>query len=215
MLLGFSISLIGLFFLIVNTVLFLKNKEVLKKISKVFVAYLVTLSILEVVCHIIGFLKPNSNFFLSHFYFIFQFVFLSYLFYTLFKVARVKKVILVLFFAELGLIAYSYVSNPSLFWEFNPLEIISTSILLVAFALFFILKNLHKLHDYFNFSLGIIMYLICSIYIFLSGNTELVFVEDPYVDIWMLNAIFYIFFQFMIFKEYLYFSKKEISLDNN
>lgn len=208
MLLGLSISLVGLIWLITNTVLFVKNKAVRKKVSKTFIVYLIALSITEVLCHVIGVLKPNSNFFLSHFYFIFQFVFISYLYYTLFNDKKIKQGILFLFVCELGLVAYSYISNPSVFWEFNDLEIISTSILLVIFALFFVYKNLEKVHDYFNFSMGLVMYLMCSIFIFLTGNTELVFLKEPYIDIWLFNSVFYILFQFMIFREYLHLSKK-------
>ena len=74
---SFVISLLGLFFLVFNTILFLRNSQIKKQISKVFLIYLVTLSIIEVACHVIGILKPNSNFFISHFYFIFQFTLLS------------------------------------------------------------------------------------------------------------------------------------------
>lgn len=208
MILGFLISLIGLFFLIVNTVLFVTNKTVVKRVSKIFIIYLITLSVIEVFCHVIGFLYPNSNSFISHFYFNFQFIFLSYLFYNLFKSFRIKKIILILFFCVLGLIVFTYIENPLLFWEFNPLEIVSTSLFLIILAVFFICKNLENIHDYFNFSLGLIMYLINSIYIFMFGNTELVICEKPYIDIWVLNSIFYILFQIMIFKEYLNFKNK-------
>ena len=59
---SFVISLLGLFFLVFNTILFLRNSQIKKQISKVFLIYLVTLSIIEVACHVIGILKPNANF---------------------------------------------------------------------------------------------------------------------------------------------------------
>ncbi len=211
----FAVSFIGLLFLFVNTFLFLKNSDVRKKVSKVFIAYLVTLSIVEIICntigvlsHLLGVLKPDANFFVSHFYFGFQFVFLSCLFYTLIDNALIKKGIVFVFCLEALLLLYSYISNPGIFWEFNTFEIISTSLILVAFAFIYIFLNLEREHEYFNFCIGLIMYLLCSMSIFMSGNTELVFITQPYIDVWVLNSIFYILFQYMIFKEYRFFKTR-------
>jgi hypothetical protein len=101
-----------------------------------------------------------------------------------------------------------YFSDPSLFWKFNEYEIIATSFILVFYALYFIYKEINKIHYYYNFSIGLVLYLLCSITIFLSGNLELVLIEDPYIDIWIFNTIFYILFQFMIFREYAFFTSK-------
>lgn len=99
-----------------------------------------------------------------------------------------------------------YASDTSLFWKFNHYEIIATSLILVFYALYFIYKELDKVHFYYNFSIGLVLYLLCSISIFLYGNLELVLIEDPYIDIWIFNTIFYILFQFMIFREYAFFT---------
>ena len=107
-----------------------------------------------------------------------------------------------------------YVSNPSLFWKFNEYEIIATSLILVFYALYFIYKEIDKVHYYYNFSIGLILYLLCSISIFLYGNLELVLIEDPYIDIWIFNTIFYIVFQFMIFREYAFFNSKLYKNEN-
>ena len=200
----FGISLLGLFFLFFNTFLFLRKKEIHKHVSKVFIIYLVSLCIIETACHIIGILEPNSNFFISHFYFIFQFTFLSYLYYTLFESKSFKKTIIVIYISQIIVLAYMYYTDASLFWKFNHYEIIATSLILVFYALYFIYKEFDKVHFYYNFSIGLIMYLLCSISIFLYGNFELVLLEDPYIDIWIFNTIFYIIFQYMILREYAF-----------
>lgn len=205
-LLFFGISLLGLLFLFFNTFLFLRKKEIHSQVSKVFLVYLVSLCLIETACHIIGILKPNSNFFISHFYFIFQFTFLSYLYYTLFESKSFKKIIVVIYVSQIIVLAYMYYSDTSLFWKFNHYEIIATSIILVFYALCFIYKELDKVHFYYNFSIGLILYLLCSISIFLYGNLELVLMNVPYIDIWIFNTIFYILFQFMIFREYAFFT---------
>lgn len=217
-LLAFSISLIGLVFLLINTVLFTKNKTVRKKVSKVLIIYLIALLCVETICHVVGFLKPGSNFFLSHFYFYFQYVLLSYLYYRIIEDKFMKKMIVVLTILFHILLAYTYISDPSIFWRFNEIEILSTSFLLVFYAVMFIVLNMHREHKYFSFSLGLIMYLLCSISIFMTGNTELVIIKDPFIDVWVLNSLFYIMYQFMIFKEYRQLSsneRTEIVLNSN
>ena len=211
---SFVISLLGLFFLVFNTILFLRNSQIKKRISKVFLIYLVTLSIIEVACHIIGILQPNSNFFISHFYFIFQFTFLSYLYHKLIGSNFISKIILFVYLIQMTILAVMYIFDPSLFWRFNEYEIIATSFVLVSYALYFIYKEMDKVHYYYNFSVGLILYLLCSVSIFLYGNLELVLIENPYIDIWIFNTIFYIIFQFMIFREYAFFTSKLYKNDN-
>jgi hypothetical protein len=208
---SFSISLIGLLFLIINTILFVRNKTIYSKVSKYFLAYLVALTFIEIACHVIGFLSPNSNLFISHFYFLFQFLFLSLLFYQLFKNKFIKKGIVLILILQLTILFFIYSSNPQLFWGFNIYEIVSCSSILVIYALLYIFMNFEKEHKYFNFSVGLILYLICSISIFTSGNLEMVLWEKPYIDIWIFNSIFYILFQYMIFREYKFFTKKSTS----
>ncbi len=210
----FFISLSGLFFLFFNTFLFIRKKEIHKDLSKVFLLYLVSLSLIELACHIIGILKPNSNFFISHFYFIFQFTFLSYLYSKLIRDKLFNKLIAVVYFSQILILGYMYVSNPSLFWKFNEYEIIATSLILVFYALYFIYKEIDKVHYYYNFSIGLILYLLCSVSIFLNGNLEFVLIENPHIDIWIFNTIFYIVFQFMIFREYAFFNSKLYKNEN-
>ena len=211
---SFVISLLGLFFLVFNTILFLRNSQIKKQISNVFLIYLVTLSIIEVACHVIGILKPNANFFISHFYFIFQFTFLSYLYHKLIGSNFISKIILFVYLIQMTILAVMYIFDPSLFWRFNEYEIIATSFILVVYAFYFIYKEMDKVHYYYNFSVGLILYLLCSVSIFLYGNLELVLIENPHIDIWIFNTIFYIIFQFMIFREYAFFTSKLHKNDN-
>ena len=210
----FFISLSGLFFLFFNTFLFLRKKEIHNQVSKVFLMYLVSLCLIEGACHVIGILKPNSNFFISHFYFIFQFTFLSYLYHKLIGSNFISKIILFVYLIQMTILAVMYIFDPSLFWRFNEYEIIATSFILVVYAFYFIYKEMDKVHYYYNFSIGLILYLLCSVSIFLYGNLELVLIENPHIDIWIFNTVFYIIFQFMIFREYAFFTSKLHKNDN-
>lgn len=206
MLLSLIISLFGLTFLLINCVLFYslcKSKNVLYKIITI---YLIVLFLVECVCNYIGFNYPNSNFFLSHYYFLFQFVFLSLFFYRLFSNVVIKNTILILLVAELLVLGKQYFNSPAIYWKFNIFEIASTSVLLLVYSVLFLLINFKKArHPYFYFCAGLIIYLSTSSLIFLSGNTDLVLFTEPiFVDIWVFNSLFYILYQFLIFKEWKY-----------
>lgn len=206
---AFSLSLSGLFFLILNTFLFFKNKQVHEKTEKTFLWYLFSLCVVEIICHLIGFLYFGQNFFVSHFYFYFQLLFLSILFKKLISNTILKKVIWTVLIAQTVILASMYLKDPNSFWNFNNYEIISISIILILYALYYIFSNLSTEHRYFNFSIGLILYFACSVTIFSVGNLELVLCEDPFIDVWIFNIIFYIIFQIFIFKEYLFLKSKK------
>lgn len=204
MLFPFLVSLVGLFFLLANAIRFYmtcKNRDVLYRI---ITAYLVLLFGVELLCHIIGFLYPNSNFFLSHYYFIFQFVTLNLFFYKSFTNKALKQIMAIVFVSVLIILGYQYCKRPSLYWEFNLVEIAITSIPLLFYAVYFIVSNLKKRkHNYFYFCNGLIIYVTSSAGIFLSGNSESIIFTEPFVlDFWFFNSLFYILYQFLIYKEW-------------
>ncbi len=204
MLFPFIVSLVGLFFLLVNSILFYrtrKNKDVLYRI---ITFYLILLFVQELCCNIIGFSAPGSNFFLSHYYFIFQFIGLSMFFYTLFSSVILKRVILFFLIVVLISLSVQYYKRPGLYWEFNLFEIGSTSLLLIIYSLIFLIKNFKsERHNYLYFCNGLVIYLASSLSIFLSGNTDSVIFTEPFVlDLWFFNSLFYILYQFLIFKEW-------------
>ncbi|WP_148868240.1 hypothetical protein [Tenacibaculum adriaticum] len=177
------------------------------KLYKTVTAYLVILFFVELLCNLIGYLKPGENSFLSHFYFNSQFLLLSIFFRELFIDITLKKIVIVSYVTITLLITAGYVLNPKIFWQFNLFEIVSTSALLVIYGFIHLFNTLNNKKEYFYFSIGLILYLICSSLIFMSGNYQLVFIEDPYIDIWIFNTFFYILFQFLIFKEWLFINK--------
>ncbi len=97
-----------------------------------------------------------------------------------------------------------YYNRPSLYWEFNLAEVTITSIPLLLYAFYFIVSNLKAdKHNYFYFCNGLIIYLMSSAGIFLSGNTDSVILTEPFLlDFWFFNSLFYILYQFLIYKEW-------------
>lgn len=211
MLLSFIISIFGLLLLLINCLLFIKNRSNKNNLYKLVTLYLAVLFIVELLCNIIGILKPNSNFFLSHYYFNIQFIVLSVFFYQLFKEKFFKRLVVLNLIMVSLIITYQYIVNPELYWKFNILEIGITSLLLIFYCFVYFFRNLKVAHDYFYFCLGLTFYLSSSALIFLSGNTELVFMNEPiYLDIWIFNSLFYILYQFLIFKEWKVLTKSKI-----
>lgn len=204
------ISLLGLLFLLINAILFFttfKNRNLLYKIITI---YLILLFIVESCCNYIGFLYPNNNLFLSHYYFIFQFLFLSLFFYNLFKNPILKNLVVVFLVLETVALIQQYLKTPAIYWKFNLFEIASTSVLLLLYAVIYLIINFKiTKHPYFFFCSGLIIYLSSSAIIFLSGNTDLVLFTKPiYFDVWIFNSLFYLVYQYLIYREWKELNRK-------
>lgn len=211
MLFPFLVSLVGLFLLLVNSILFYKTRKNKDARYLIIMTYLICLFVEELFCNIIGFYRPGSNFFLSHYYFIFQFIALSIFFRNLFSNSVLKSVILFFLIGVLILLGIQYYNEPGLYWRFNLLEISVTSVLLISYALIFLMQNLKKVKsNYLYFTNGLVLYLISSLSIFLTGNTDSVIFTEPFLlDFWFFNSLFYILYQVLIFKEWKALTVKE------
>ncbi len=198
-----GVSLIGLFFLLINNVLYLKTLKGKDNLYKTLSVYLLFLAVEEIICTVIGVLIPNANFFLTHFNFNIQLLILSYFFYQLFKNSTLKKLTLLLIGLVWVLLSCQYFYKPDLFWKFNIPEILTISFILISYSLIHLYNNLGEEKKYFYFVIGLGSYLACSSIIYMSGNFELTFITEPVlIDIWIFNSIFFIIFQYFIFKEW-------------
>ncbi len=205
---GFAISVFSLLLLLINSLLFLsKAKKVNNPTYKYVTIYLLVLFVVEFFCNGIGLLYPGQNLYLSHFYFNAQFLFLSLVFYRLFSNQKLKKLVVVNYTVVTVIIIGMYIYNNESFWQFNLFEIAATSALLIIYSLIHLSNTLGAKRKYFYLTIGLIFYLLCSSLIFLFGNYELVFMEDPYIDIWIFNPLLYIVYQVFLFTEWRYINK--------
>jgi hypothetical protein len=211
-LLAFSISLIGLILLLLNTIFcfFIRKKNKSTSLNLLF-TYLVLMLIIETFCHILGYLKPGSNIFISHFYFNTQLIIITLFFLFLFREnQKIYKSILYSTLTILCIILFSYILNYSNFWEFSLIEISLTSFTIVLYIFYYFYYTFKdKNVNFYYFLSGLGVYLLCSSLIFLTGNIELVIIEKPFIDIWVLNSMFYIFFQYFIYKELRFFIEQK------
>jgi hypothetical protein len=157
----FSISLVSLLFLISNSILFLSKSKGQEIIYKTLTFYLVSMAIVESGCNYIGFFQPGNNIFISHIYFNAQFLFLSIFFYKLFSNRFLKRIILFNIIVVWTCLSFQYAMNPSLFWSFNLFEILTISFILIGYALINLCNCLEQ-KKYYYFSIGLILYLLCS-----------------------------------------------------
>jgi hypothetical protein len=203
MLFSFIISLFGLLLLFINSILFLNFRKGKDIVYKYIMSYLLIQFVVEFFCNLIGILHPNENFFLSHYYFVIQFIMLSLFYNKVFKNKTLKKIVYLNLITVLIFLCFQYIKTPSLYWKFNNLEIGITSILLILYSIIYFYENLKDTYRYHYFCLGLSFYLTSSCLIFLTANTQLILMNEPvYLDIWIFNSLFFILFQVFIYKEW-------------
>lgn len=199
----------GHFLLLVNMLIcfsFFYNKE---RTYNVFFFYLSCVFCIQVLVSALKVLGVN-NLFLSHYYFIFQFVLLSYFYLLILKNELQKKIVLVCFFLCLLSLCLQYILNSSLFKVFNLFEVFITSFLLIVYSSFHLFNQLDRVKKFYYINLGILIYLFGSTVLFLVGNLMLKF-DLKYNKVpWVLNSLLYIVYQLFILYEW----KLELSKTN-
>lgn len=199
---------IGYLILLINVILFIKGFSNNGKAFKIFTLYSVLIFIIQIAVNVLNYFKLN-NLFLSHFYFIFQFLLLSFFYLTILKINFQKKIIKLLLILCPFTLMLQYIINPNLFFEFNLFEIFITSFPIIIYSIFYLYNLLIEKKYFYYINLGILIYLFGSTVLFLVGN--LVAKLDANLnDIpWILNSVLYIIYQLFILAEWkINFSKK-------
>jgi hypothetical protein len=202
-----SVFIFGLVLLAFNAIRFtLFNHQ--NEQTRTLRLYLIASTIEGISCFILFFMFPNENFFINHIFFNVQLLFLGLFYYNLLSNKKEKLYVkyssAIVFLISL----LYYIINPASFWQFNLFEIIGVSSLLISYALIHIYNTMGENKIYFYFSLGLIMYFLCSCIIYLTGSLTLVFCQDPYIDHWIIKDIFFIVYQLLIIKEYSVLKKQ-------
>lgn len=188
---------IGYLILLINLILFIIGFPNQGKAYKIFTWYSGLMFIIQITGSILASLNKH-NLFLSHFYFIGQFILLSLFYQVLLKENYQKRIVLIgslLVFSILG-IQYGY--DTSLFFKFNLFEIFITSILLIIYASFHFYNMLNDKKEFYYINIGILMYLFGSTVLFLVGNLTAVLSPKMSLITWTLNAFLYIIYQVLI-----------------
>ncbi len=192
---------IGYVLLLLNCILFLKDFSKNKIPFKILTLYSLVMFVIQITAAI--FVKLHSNnLFLSHFYFILQFVLLSLFYFHLLKEAFQKRIIVVCLVLCLAVLFVQYSIDWSHFNRFNLLEIFITSLPLIVYATFHLYNLLNEKKEFYYINIGLLIYLFGSTIVFLTCNL-LISLDSrtPFRYIFDLNVYLYVVYQLFILYE--------------
>lgn len=195
-------SYLGYLILVINLIIYslhLKYKTIAFKCIHLF---LLLTTLTQVLSRVLPRSFNQTNLHLSHYYFIGQFVILSVFFYSLLKNKKTRIIIKSIASVTLIILTIQYITFPELYHKFNELEIIITSLPLLAYCFLFFMKKLNSSSTkYLYFVSAFFLYTLCNTLLFLSGNLSsqykaylieinrymyLIFVIFPFVE-WYKN----------------------------
>lgn len=200
---------IGLLLLFFNTAIYFQRFRQLMKPLKILAIYFLLILILQIVTRILS-VNKIDNLFLSHYYFVIQFVLLSLFYRKIIENQAYKKAIVIITYVVVTLIILQYFFQPESYHKFNLAEIIACSLPIILHSVVFFFQNIAKVKKEFVYiTSGIFLYLLCSTLIFVAGNYIPKIETFWYQFIWVMNAFLYIVYQFLISIEwYKNFRKK-------
>ncbi|MFZ4929330.1 hypothetical protein [Chryseobacterium sp. Mn2064] len=203
------LSLVGKGILLINLVVYCIGFFGSGRAYTFFISYLAWLLICEVVFYVLNYQKINNLFF-SHYYLIGQFLLLGLFFHEILTETYQKKTARFLLAIIPAVLVIQYIMYPEKYYVFNLFEIFVTSYSIIILALFHLYNTLDAQKKYNYISLGLLLYLISSTVIFLSGNLYTVMNSQLHKEIWVLNVVMFIVYQIFIFTEYLSSRKKNV-----
>ena len=196
------IANIGHILLFLSVLLYLRRYFRYKEsITKILAIYLSVSLIIQLISKILNIYVVN-NLFLSHFYFVSQFVLLSFFFRMLFKSKYQKRLVDYALISVLLILGIHYSFYPELFYRFNLLEIVLTSLSLVSYSIIHFYNGLNREIDYIYINSGICIYLLSSTLIFCSGN--FINASNSYLNklLWGINATLYVLYLLLFVLEW-------------
>jgi hypothetical protein len=196
------LSWIGYVMMLINFFLFAFRVQYNKNSAyRIFTIYIAIISIIQVATYILR-CYTIHNLFLSHFYFVLQFITLSFFYNTLLKEKLQKKIVKMGLILGLLALTIQYAMQPELFFKFNLFEIFITSFLLIIFSTFHFYNLLNEKKYFYYINAGILVYLFGSTVLFLAGNLVSSLASKMNTVTWTLNAFLYIIYQVFIFVEW-------------
>ncbi|WP_055447563.1 hypothetical protein [Lacinutrix mariniflava] len=195
---------LGVLLLLINAILYSYTYYKTKKNTALayFATYLIlTFCILSLSIIIVEYFGVKNNLFLSHFYFLFQFIFLS-LFYKCLFTKKQKNWVNIIFGLVALVLSIQYFNNSSLFTKFNLLEILLTSLPLVLYSIIHLYNSLGRTRKYMYINSAVLIYLSVSALIFILANLIITIDDALSINVWFLNKVFYVGYLILILIEW-------------
>jgi hypothetical protein len=206
----YYIVYVGYFFCLINLILFFKDIFNKGKSYKIFAGYLGAIFCIQMISWFFAHLNIK-NLFLSHFYFIGQFLLLGLFYYGLVGGKKQKNIVKYCVIISFLALLFQYVLDPSQFYKFNLFEIALTSLLGILFAVLHLYNMLTNEKVFYYITLGIIFYLLGSTILFFVGNLTALLNPKLSLLTWTLNAWLYVIYNlFILFEWKKSFSKSTI-----
>lgn len=200
---------LGYVLLLLNFILFAVKFPGKNQAYKIFTTYLLVMMAVQISAKICIMMRL-SNLFVSHLYFIGQFIMLSFFYLKLVKDHFQLKAIKIGFVLVLLTLGIQYGIKPQLIMKFNLYEIFITSFLIIIYATFHFYNMLDEKKEFYFVNMGILLYLFASTILFLVGNLTVKFSENFNLTTWILNAGLYVVYQLFILYEWkIGYSKKQ------
>ncbi|KYH07033.1 MULTISPECIES: hypothetical protein [Chryseobacterium] len=203
------LSLIGKGILLINLAVYCIGFSGGGKAYTYFISYLAWILLCEIVFYVLNSQKINNLFF-SHYYLIGQFLLLGLFFHEIVTEKYQKKTARTLLIIIPVVLVIQYIIYPEKYYVFNLFEIFVTSYSIIILALFHLYNILDTQKKYNYISLGLLLYLISSTVIFLSGNLYTVMNRKLHKEIWVFNVVMFIVYQIFILIDYLSSRKKNV-----
>ncbi len=199
------IKYLGILLLLINFILFTKSHRHYKNLMAFNILYIyiiISLSLLTIT-NVFNELKIR-NLYLSHFYFIFQYVLISIFYIILFRNNDQRRFIQILFILVILTLGIQYVIYPLNFFKFNLLEIFLTSFPLTIYSIIHLYNSLTKKGVYLYFNAAILIYITATTLIFILGNYITGVEIDKTIarNIWFIHKILYLAFLTLILLEW-------------
>ncbi|WP_294824104.1 hypothetical protein [uncultured Flavobacterium sp.] len=190
----------GYLLLLINLLLLIKGFTRNGKAFQLFCLYIAAMFVIQAVTEILR-LRNMENLWVSHFYFIVQFILLSLFYRELLPAMSQKKMISGMLGVIPAAIACSFIADPALLHKFNLFEIGITSCSVIFYNILYFKELLSKKKAFFLINTGLLIYLLGSTLLFLAGNYMASLSSGINTWIWLVNALLYILYQFSVLAE--------------
>ncbi|WP_340065774.1 hypothetical protein [Ascidiimonas aurantiaca] len=187
--------------LLINIILYFKSFSARGKAFKIYSFYLLVIFCIQITAIYLARSGAN-NLFLSHVYFVSQFVLLSFFFRELFVSHLFKQIIAWFCILALCLLILQYIFTEDILNRFNAPGMLSTSIVLIAYSVAYFYKLLDGRKKFLLVNAGILLYLVSSTLIFVTANLTNLLDRSQNKLIWILNSVLYLIYQLLIFIEW-------------
>ena len=202
---------IGYILLLINLILLFKGFSKNGKAFKIYTTYTLVIFVIQVWTNIL-FYQHMNNWFLSHFYFILQFILLSLFYIEILVSDYQRKIVKVGLIVGLSALIIQYSIDWTIFKIFNLFEIFITSFLLIIYATLHFYNMLNEQKRFYFINMGIFIYLFGSTVLFLAGNLVAKLHKENNTITWVLNAFLYVIYQLFILYELAVNYNKKIKI---